>query len=342
MARRFRVHILLVVLSLFLASACSDSIETVKVNPYGWQIEAAGIPVAEVYEIHSVGDLRMPTYSDCANEEGESRSPNECALNLIFLASPDYDDSSATDYGEHVQAIIRDVFGAPNPLNRNATYGQRLRPFKFYATEYRYAAATPRKGCDFGLPVEWAPSSSNGRDVDAPAWDCNLALSTASVELDVGFVMHKADLPDLNKYNLFSSEYNSYATILHELSHAAFAMSDEAPSVVQGGAFFPRDYPNIFHAQNERALCEVACKKYASSCIDIPKVDRDGQILDASQSGFLHCSLSPEEDASNLMYFFPQPLPGDNANWADRFDYRYASIERLRYIFNAWCNLARC
>jgi hypothetical protein len=317
---------LILLLSVLIVAACSDTLETVKVNELGWQIEALGLPVAELFAIHAVGNLRMPTYNDCTNEEGNARSPHECSLSMVFLASPDY-GSNDNSYSEHVQTILGAVFGARNMINRNGAYGNRLRPFSFYATEYRYDETTPIAGeCNPGLPVEWAPAQSNGRDVNVPAWDCNLALSTAAVEVDIGLVIHKTDLPDRNRYNLFSSEYNSYAAIMHELSHATFAMSDEAPSALQGGAFFPEKYPNIFRMRDQRAQCELVCQQYQSSCVDIPKVDREGAIIPASQSGFLHCSTAADDDIRNLMYFYPQPTPGDNQEWADRFDYRYLGV----------------
>ena len=98
-------------------------------------------------------------------------------------------------------------------------------------TDYEYSQVIPASEdkCDPGLPPDWA-SESNVK-YDGPAWGCNIALSTApELLLNIGFIVHGGNVQDKSKFNLFSAEYNSYAAILHELSHAAFVMSDEAPT----------------------------------------------------------------------------------------------------------------
>jgi len=278
----------------------------------------------------------MPTYKSCADENDRMQAPYACALDLVFIPSPDYTSDSSTLFAEHVQAIIQAVFGVKNALNRQDMYTDPIRPFAFYVTDYHYAQNTSQNGkCNPGLPIEWAPSEGNLEDIDLPAWDCNIALSTAGVELDLGFIVHQKSEPDRNRFNLFSSEYNSYAAILHELSHAAFVMSDEAPSPDNSGRFQPKHFPNVY-TNVIKKTCEDIC---GTSCVEIKKLNSNGQLEQAA-SGFYRCAPSGPLDATNLMYFYPQPQPGNNATWSE-YDYEYSSSDRLQYIYEK-CNAAKC
>jgi hypothetical protein len=179
-------------------------------------------------------------------------------------------------------------------------------------------------------------------DVELPAWDCNLALSTAGVELDVGFVVHTQQITDRNRYNLFTAEYNSYAAILHELSHAAFVMSDEAPSVLESGRFLTTVYPNVFSIQipGQQALCESTCAEYGGQCVDIPRIDQDKKVIQ-EKSGYARCEMEGQDtNENNLLYFNPQPNPGGNENWWN-YDYYFEAVKRLDYIYRL-CNQAKC
>ena len=336
---RTMTAVVLLLIAAGLLTGCNAAVETVQVSPLGWEILPLGVPQAEVYEILSVGNLQMPTYNDCADAAGTPQP----ATNVRWGYSSWPRRTTAAARPQTMPSMSKrssvTYLRPENPLNRANTFGQRLRPFQFYATEYRYQGTTPGGGqCNPGLPGEWAPSQSNGRDVNAPAWDCNLALSTAATELDLGFILHKGDLTDRNRYNLFSSEYNSYAAIIHELSHATFAMSDEAPSTVQGGVFFPKIHPNVF---SDEANCELACTSHQSKCVGIPKVEANGKINPNTQSGLFRCSSSAKDNEINIMYFYPQPKPGNNQSWGT-YNYLYTAFDRLRHIFNDWCNQGRC
>ena len=342
--RRYRGFIITALVLLLLVTACSDSIDTIEIGDAGWELEAVGLPVAELYRILSVQDTDMPTYLDCADAQNQKQPSSRCSLDLLFMPSPDYAGATEADFSEHVQRIITDVFGSESPLNRHSGYGQPLRPFSFLVTEFRYPENTPASGaCSPGLPAEWVPSEPDLADVDLPAWDCNIALSTAGVELDVGFIVHTDPENDRNRYNLFSAEYNSYAAILHELSHAAFVMSDEAPSPLESGRFLTTSFPNVFsvQSQEQRAVCDATCAEYDSECVDIPRIDRDGQIIEG-QSVYARCEASAESVGTerNLLHFAPQPAPGENEDWSD-YDYFFEAVKRLDYIYRI-CNRAEC
>jgi hypothetical protein len=340
----YRCLIISVLALLLLTSACSDSVETIELSDSGWELEAIGLPVAELYKILSVQQTDMPTYNDCADAQNQKQPSSRCSLDLLFMPSPDYAGDAEIDFSEHVQQIITDVFGSESPLNRHTGYGQPLRPFSFFVTEFRYPENTPASGaCSPGLPEEWVPPEPNLADVDLPAWDCNVALGTAGVELDVGFIVHIEPENDRNRYNLFSSEYNSYAAILHELSHAAFVMSDEAPSALESGRFLTHSYPNVFsvQSQEQQAFCEATCAAHDSVCVGIPRIDRNGEIIEG-QSIYARCGVPDESEGeeNNLLFFYPQPLPGENDNWAD-YDYFFEAVNRLDYIYRI-CNRAGC
>jgi hypothetical protein len=328
-----------ILLLLLLVVACSATVETVpiEVNSAGWRMrELLSVPSAAVYEIGAVGDQELPAYRNCANENDLKQPSYECALDLLFVPSPDYTRPTAARFVEHLQVIIRDVFGAGNALNRPGLYADPFRPFRFYVTDYRYETNTPQPGkCHPGLPPEWAPAEQNLGDVDLPAFDCNLALSTAGVELNLGLIIHQQPVPDRSRFNLFSSDYNSYAAVLHELSHAAFVMSDEAPSPDNSGRFQPKHYPNVY-ANVLRQACEAVC---GTSCVEIKQwTSTVGEA--SAPSGFFRCQPPAPIDTANLMYFYPQPAPGDNATWME-YRYQYASTDRLQYIYEK-CNNAQC
>jgi hypothetical protein len=215
------------------------------------------------------------------------------------------------------------VFGASNVLG-SGPFGSRL---NYYVTDRQYPHPTPQGGdeCYPGLPDIWAPTTpTNVPDMNAPAWNCNIALSTAGVGLNLGLIVHRTPAPDRNKQNLFSSEYNSYAAILHEMSHAAFAMADEAPA--GRGRFRPADHPNVFRTSDELSACQAACPGH---CGDI-------------DSTYSRCipTPSPTADQGNLMWFFPPPAPGDNATW-DQYRYHFQSIDRLDHIMDI-CQSGGC
>jgi hypothetical protein len=333
------------VVVLLTVPACAGRRDTIAVNEEGWQIQDLGLPVAQIFEIVAVGDQRMPTYNDCADADGRPRAASQCALDLIFVASPDYRGAMEQRYAGHVQEIILNVFGVPNSLNRNGNFGQPLRPFRFYATEYRYPDTTlaGTTGCSPGLPSAWVPGSDTV-DPEAPSWDCNLALSTAGVELNVGFVMHTAPLYDRSRYNLFTAEYNSYAAILHELAHATFVLPDEGPFAPSetGLRWILKEFANIFLVSNaaQRAACEQTCAEtYRGHCVDIFFLDAAGELTN-HPTNFARCEAAEGESASNLMYFYPQPAPGENEHWAE-FAFYYGAANRTQYIYDK-CRRAAC
>lgn len=333
------------VLVALTSTACGSGIELISVNEAGWLIDRLNIPTAEVFTVLEVAGQRMPTYNDCSDENGQPRPASQCALDLIFVASPDYRGPDEALYTTHVQDIILNVFGKPNSLNRHGGFGQALRPFRFYVTEYRHSstALSGGDGCSPGLPGDWAPGSDQV-DRDAPAWDCNIALSTAGVELNVGFVMHIQPLYDRSRYNLFTAEYNSYAAILHELSHATFVMPDEGPLAPSEGGlrWVLKEFTNLFLVTNaeQRAACEQTCAEtYRGQCVDIFFLDATG-LLTSRPTNFARCQVVEGESDSNLMYFYPQPAPGENETWAT-FDFYHGAVGRTQYIFDK-CGKAQC
>jgi hypothetical protein len=250
------------------------------------------------------------------------------ALDILIMGAGSCTDSSSNPCGyenktlaqfyEDVKPFMRDVFGAANVLGAGPYDG----PFNFYVTDYEYSQATPAGGkCDLGLPPEWA--SEPNFSYDGPAFDCSIALSTApstaAPELNIGFIVHRGNVPDRNKFSLFSAEYNSYAAILHELSHAAFVMSDEAP--IAAGRFFPTSYPNLYNGTCPPNSCA------GGSCESIG-------------SGYSHCTGAAGND-TNLMYFATPVPPGSNSGWGS-YGYQFASIDRLNYIYTEKCAKGLC
>ena len=237
----------------------------------------------------------------------------EKALDILIMGAGSCTDSSGNpcQLYEVVKPFMRDVFGAPNVLGA-APYGG---PFNFYVTDYKYSQAIPASEdkCDPGLPNGWVPSPNYS--YDGPAFDCNIALGSAAPHLNLGFIVHGGNVQDKNRLNLFSAEYNSYAAILHELSHAAFVMSDEAPT--GAGHFFPTSYPNLYNGPCPSSACATP------SCESIG-------------SGFSHCTGAAGND-TNLMYFATPVPPGSNNGWGN-YVYQFASINRLAHIYQLCTN----
>lgn len=267
----------------------------------------------QVRRVSAIGGMTIPTRS------------YETSLDLLIMGSSlaaDYGSASLNAFYTDVKPFLYVVFGSGNVLGASG-YAS---PFSYYVTDFEYDQATPAgTTCNPGLPAAWVPSP-NTPVSDLPAWDCNIALSTAgSVSLNLGMIVHRQNTQDRSKFNLFSSEYNSYAAILHELSHAAFVMSDEYPppgvSGPPGGYFSPPTYPNVYLGDSS---CGGICS--GSSCVKV------------GISSYYRCQ--PADDATNLMYFSPQPTPGDNGLW-NLFQHQCASRDRLDYIYGL-CSSGGC
>lgn len=241
------------------------------------------------------------------------------ALDLLIMNSPDYEDPE--DFYNDVRPMMHEVFGIRNVLDFDPA--ARF-PFNYYVTSFQYPALTPEEQNSLCLPrAPVPPSNTPGPNVHLPAWNCNIALSTIGtngVSLDLGLIIHKGDIQDSSQFNLFSSEHNSYATILHELSHAAFAMSDEYKGLA--GKFHPKNHPNVYRTKN-KSSCDAACP---NKCVPIEDTD------------LYRCK--PADDTTNLMYFFSQPTPGANAGWSD-YRYHFSSEDRLKYIYGE-CAKGEC
>lgn len=233
------------------------------------------------------------------------------ALDLLIMNSPDYKD--AEDFYRDVRPMVGEVFGSPKSRLNKLDFDPDARfPFNYYVTSFQYPADTPQNS--LCLPRHVVPRSNTLEpSVHMPTWNCNIALSTIGeigVSLDLGLIIHRGDIGDSSQFNLFSSEHNSYATILHELSHAAFAMSDEYKG--PHGKFHPLDSPNVYRTKTS---CDAACP---NKCVPIEDTD------------LYRCK--PADDTTNLMYFFPQPDPGINEGWR-KYQYYFPSNGRLKYIY---------
>lgn len=262
--------------------------------------------VPQVQRITSVDGTAIPTLA----------RPN--GLDLLIMGSglgADYGNRSLTEFYDDVKPLLRDVFGSANALQSSGYKS----PLQYYVTDYEYPQATPTgTGCNPGLPASWAPEKNTPVN-DMPAWDCNIAVSTAHVSLNLGMIIHRQSVQDRSKYNLFSSEYNSYAAILHELSHAAFVMSDEADAL--GAARFgPAHDPNVYKNDGGcNGTCPGQCQKIGTT---------------------IYYRCVPSSDATNLMYFMPQPTPGVNTGW-NNYQYQFGSANRLQYIYGL-CQQGEC
>ena len=305
MTRRttFWLALSLFLVTTLLLSACNGPKPSID-----WKLDALSTPGAtpQLYRIAEVEGTSIPT------------RPVTQTLDLLILGcSSDYGSESLDTFYGDVKPFMHEVFGAPNILGDTGSYAA---PFSYYVTDHKYPQPTPMPGntCNPGLPASWAPSTPNTPVNNLPAWDCNIALSTAGISLNLGFIVHRVNVQDSNKFNMFSSEYNSYAAILHELSHAAFVMSDEAPT--GAGRFLPDDHPNIYLASNCNGVCSGNCGSISNTiyrrCVPTP---------------------SPTADATNVMYFYPQPTPGDNSTWND-YQYYFGSVQRLQYIYTTCAN----
>lgn len=303
-----------------LAAACSPGAVAPPVAPatsavgeeseaVSWQLESIG-QLGNTFDVMRIAMV---------NNDALPIAARQYTFDLLIVGSgagQDYGSEPLNDFYDDVKPFVRDVFGNAN-AHGNSAYST---PFSYYVTDYEYPGPTPTDSasCNPGLPSSWAPAQ-NTPVADMPAWDCNIALSTASVSLNLGMIVHRESVQDRSKYNLFSSEYNSYAAILHELSHAAYVMSDEAEAM-GAGRFRPVHHPNIYLNDS---TCAGDCP---SSCMRI------------GVSVWYRCQ--PADDSTNLMFFFPQPTPGANDGW-DAYELKFASQDRLQYL-HAECNRGRC
>lgn len=287
--------------------AALSAADDARIESYGlnWKL----LPVSnspETFRIIEVGGTPFKTYGD----------PTK-TLDLLIMNSPDYEDPE--DFYGDVQPMVGEVFGSPNVLDSGLE--QRF-PFNYYVTSFQYPADTPQNS--LCLPRHPVPQSNTLEpSVNMPTWNCNIALSTIGangVSLNLGLIIHRGDITDSSQFNLFSSEHNSYATILHELSHAAFAMSDEYKG--PAGKFHPLDSPNVYLTK-KKSSCDAACP---NKCLPIEDTD------------LYRCK--PADDTTNLMYFFPQPTPGANAGWSN-YQYHFSSYGRLKYIYGE-CAKGEC
>lgn len=310
MNTRFLALLLLIVLCLSLA-ACGGTSPAPATSPIAWMIEPVSSPSAnpQILRVISMDGTEIPARA------------SKNALDLLIMGSqPDYGGLALDQFYADIKPFLRDVFGGSSAIGGTG-YST---PFNYYVTDYEYGGATPTGStCNPGLPPNWAPAQNTAVS-DLPAWDCNIALSTASVSLNLGLIIHRRNLQDKSKYNLFSSEFNSYAAILHELSHAAFVMSDEA-NAPSAGRFATKHYPNIYNHLNSQSpsTCNGICP---GKCSQIGTT--------------VNYRCQPTSDKTNLMHFQPQPTPGVNTGW-DSYGYEFDSVNRLQYIYDL-CTAGEC
>jgi hypothetical protein len=289
------------------SEAALSAADDARIESYGlnWKL----LPVSNSPETFRIIEVRGTSFKDHAD-------PTK-ALDLLIMNSPDY--KAPGDFYSDVQPMMYEVFGIRNVLDFDPA--ARF-PFNYYVTSFQYSALTPVKQNSLCLPRKPVPQSNTlVPSVNMPTWNCNIALSTIGtngVSLDLGLIIHRGDIGDSSQFNLFSSEHNSYATILHELSHAAFAMSDEYKG--PHGKFHPLDSPNVYRTKTR---CDEACPNI---CVPIEDTD------------LYRCK--PADDTTNLMYFFPQPDPGINEGWR-KYQYYFPSNGRLKYIYGE-CAKGEC
>lgn len=236
---------------------------------------------SRVDRIESINDVPLKSFA-------ENR-----ALDLLILGSGhelDYPESASQTLFQDIFQLVATLFTGPSPNLLGAGPGGQA--LNIYVTDHRYGAelngepaALPvddETQCDLGLPKEWVPNDGEA-NYHGPAWDCNVALSTGNMALNLGLIIHRQPLTDRQRANLVSSEYNSFTTVLHELSHAAFAISDEYDG---GGHFETADFPNVFrrespdgnHPRCSPEQCAGRCQQISANslyerCVDLNEAE---------------------------------------------------------------------
>lgn len=285
------------------------------------------------------------------------------AIDLVFVGAAETyinnDDYAPADFGGHVEQMARVLNGenairsvlnfdgvlnelpptAPDPLDWIVTHPWML---NVYATNYAYAHTQPygeSNTCSVGLPDEWVILPTEditesefhpGSTTPAVAWDCNIAVSTLGISLDVAAIVHGEIQQDVAQYNVFSSHHARYDGLLHEFSHAAFVISDEALTTVKQAQVM---YANVYQKctgipGNDPYYCTSSTPDYCRG--DCSGCSGSECVPMGNDPSYVRCK--PDNDATNLMYL-ATPAYYDSANWS-KFEYKCNARKRVIYIWN--------
>lgn len=203
-----------------LTSSCQVTVSPYQNNSYvGYKVEAkdgnGNIINSDGYIYFAASE--EPWRSDLNWQKDPipvyQRGAQENKIDLVFIPDKDYDDPMFKNRGNanfviDTEGLIKEAFFSDKPFSQNIR--QKREMWNFYITYFRGDAAEQTIGCGLIKPVNWehlVPVINSGFIVHNQVfYDCALSLGEDS---------------------LFSAEYNSFRTAIHETGHSVFSLADE-------------------------------------------------------------------------------------------------------------------
>ncbi len=220
-------------------------------------------PEQEDYDSDGVGDAcdcndgymgPNETGADCGGSCADD-CPSECIpiikhggsyarIDIFLIPSTEY--ANMREFREDAMGVIEDSYFA------HSTIHAKRRAFNFWYTPFpENVSVQPDDDC------EW------------PIW-AEFALKSRCPQADIGAIIHMADCTDYSLGGVFSSEFDSVGTFLHESGHGVFGLADEYDSSGCSTHYFqpsPLNLANIFEDEGkclEYSLNPGTCHEFTT------------------------------------------------------------------------------
>ncbi|MCX9084296.1 MAG: hypothetical protein OIN87_05780 [Candidatus Methanoperedens sp.] len=220
---------------------------------------------------------------------GDSRTK----IDVVFIPSKEYDGNMAQFYSD-ISNSIKNGYYASDPIFKNRN------KFNFYYFKNTVNVGTKTIPGVSGTLCDWSAPSGWGGVTFA----------------DSGAIIHRFDCRDSAGGGLFSSEWNSYRTLVHESGHAIFGIADEY--CCDSYYFEPSPNPNIW---NTLAKCKNAATANGWNPNDCVKLTDGTSSINWWKS-------DPEPDIMKT---------GGGTVWA----FNRADMRNLNWLFGE-CSAGRC
>lgn len=153
---------------------------------------------------------------------GDSRTK----IDVVFIPSTEYDGNMAQFYSD-ITNSIKNGYYASDPIFKNRN------KFNFYYFKNTVNVGTKTITGVSGTLCDWS----------APSGWSSVTFA------DSGAIIHRFDCRDSAGGGLFSSEWNSYRTLVHESGHSIFGIADEY--CCDSFYFEPSPNPNIWDSRTK-------------------------------------------------------------------------------------------
>lgn len=152
-------------------------------------------------------------------------------IDIFFIPSTEY--TSLAEFRAHAMAVIENSYYA------HSTLQAKRRAFNFWYTPYTQAVTVkPDDDCEWPVSAEFA-------------------LKLRCPQADIGAILHKADCTDYSLGGVFSSEFDSYGTFLHESGHGVFGLADEYDGAPDCSTHYFQPSPvNLANIFEDRDRCQ--------------------------------------------------------------------------------------